>query len=33
LISPGFEPFRDTSEVALFRRQWTLLRASLRGRL
>lgn len=30
---PGFDPFHETSDVALFRRQWTLLKASLRGRL
>jgi phytoene synthase len=33
LTRPGFDPFRDVSDVAQFRRQWTLLRASLRGRV
>jgi hypothetical protein len=29
----GFDPFRDDANVALYRRQFTLLRASLLGRL
>jgi phytoene synthase len=33
LTARDFEPLRDPSEVAQFRRQWTLLKASLRGTL